>query len=150
MAPIPKDFRNRKPNDQLLSYARDQPLAIRKSSRPHRQTKTLSCRAFCVLSFLVVSNLNQSLAEDVDVRNPSNQRAGPNDPVFLPGALKFDFLVLNMQWPVTKISMLYEKGVEVNETKFRNHVNRFGHRFTVHGLWAGINGEEKKGNTRVK
>ena len=69
---------------------------------------------------------------------------------FETGTLPYDYLILNMNWPVTVMKVKMEERKLVNKTKFWDHITEFGYHFAIHGLWAGVYGESSMGNLRVK
>lgn len=142
-----EDFRNRSSNEQLS--ANDRPLTRRR--RPHQTRKLVWI--FSVLSFLVVlnDNFHQSFASDREFEDPyEDEPAGADDPDFEKGALKYDYLILNMQWPVTRVWRFEVEGKNVDYARLNENVKHSKYGFNIHGLWAGINGETKMGKTRVK
>ena len=64
-------------------------------------------------------------------------------PEFIDIGFKFDFLILNMQWPTTFLKKCENKGHKYDAAKYYAHVEEFGYRFTIHGLWTGMNSKER-------
>ena len=53
-----------------------------------------------------------------------------------PHARKFNYLLLNLQWPATFPT--YNR--RADRQAIRDHYEKFGYLFTIHGLWPQING----------
>lgn len=130
------------------------------------------------LNFLFIfnRNLNQSLAmcpvpsaSRSALRDPNRVFNDPyelpvqaaDDPLWVQDSLKFDYLLLSMQWPVTyfrkeqdrlrREQELHpdEQFEPLDSDPLQRYVEANGYRFTVHGLWAGIQGEPQMGTTRL-
>ena len=144
-------------NASFNSSANDQPFAIVASSSS-KIKKQIFILAF--LSFLFILNINLNRKFRVEAVDLDEEQfydpymdfliENPNHPFLETGSTGYDYLILNMQWPTTVLGRMRDEGAGGNLSHYWDHVNRFGYRFTINGLWAGVNGEPMMGDTRRK
>lgn len=110
------------------SPANERPFAELPSAQTGKLVWLLAVLAFL---FILNRNLRPSLAAFHPNRILNHWR-------FVKNAEEFDYLILNMHWPITFIKKRMQENKGVNIDRFRQHFQEYGYHFTIHGLWAGI------------
>ena len=181
-------------NDRLAADATNSP-ATKHAPHAHRSTTTTSSPNgrsivrqlwfLAALSFLFIfyRNLKQISAQPKisappriwwnRIDNYRDQYEAPDandDELWMNGSRQYDYLVLNMHWPVTfvrksrhraerarqenpQLARLQNRPFwldDMNTQLLEDYVEEHGYRFIVHGLWAGIWGEPSMGSTRIR
>lgn len=180
---------NDSPNDRPVADASNSSANQHAPYDPHRSSATTSSSnarsivrrlwLLAALSFLFTFNRNLTQSSAQSWTNWGRTKSSyheyktpvePNDDLWLDGALQYDYLVLNVMWPVTLVQKARDRAerglqqrpelADLEDPPFWIHhmgtqllepyVQQHGYRFVVHGLWAALWGEWKMGATRVR